>query len=92
MGVNKGLFNLSITICIALAYSGRFINLYADIVAGLLFAVALFLGRRVTKIDPQILEVYKRHIHSRDYYPPISGIHAEVKAPKSSVPFYEGKP
>lgn len=92
MGVNKELFNLIVTLAFILAFSGRFINLYTDILAAMLFSGGYFFGRKITAVDPQIMEVYRRHIHMRDYYPPLSGIHAYVKPPKPSVPFYEGKP
>lgn len=90
-GVNRELFNLISTLSIALAYSGRFLNVLADFCAILLFVICIYFGRKISKVDPQILEVYKRHIHYKNYYPPISGIHASTPLLKSSVPFYEGK-
>lgn len=90
-GVNRELFNLIITLSVALAYSGRFLNIIADLSAGLIFIICTYFGRKISKADPQIMEVYKRHIHYKNYYPPISGIHANTPLLKSSVPFYEGK-
>lgn len=91
MGVNKELINLLATLSFALAFSGRFVNIYADAVAAVLFISGFALARKLTKIDPQIMEVYRRHIHYRKYYAPIAGIHANSKILKPSVPFYVGK-
>ena len=44
----------------------------------------------VTRVDAQILAVYRRHIHYRKYYAAQSGIHAKVPAVKPSVPVYQG--
>ena len=90
-GIDKEAFNLMATLCFAIGFSGRFINIYTDLLAIGLFAVFLKLGRMATKQDPQIMAVYRRHIHYKKFYPPISGIHADVKLLKPSVPYYEGK-
>ena len=91
LGVNREFFSLSLTLCFLLVFSGRFVNLYSYVVAGILFAVAFFIGRKISAADPQIMEVYRKHINLKVYYPPISGIHARVAVLKPSVPFYEGK-
>lgn len=91
MGANKEVFNLLATLCFAIVFSGRFINLIADLFAVLLFVFGLHFDRKLTKVDPQIMEVYRRHIHYRKYYPPIAGIHADNKIIKPSVPLYVGK-
>ena len=90
-GVNKELFDLIITISIALAFSGRFINIYTDLLAIIIFGVSIYFAKKMSAVDPQIMEVYRRHIHLKKYYPPISGIHATMPILKPSVPFYEGK-
>ena len=91
MGVNNEVFNLLLTISVAVAFSGRFINVFADILAVLIFVIGVALGKKLTKVDPQIMEVYRRHIHYRKYYAPTAGIHADSKIIKPSVPFYVGK-
>lgn len=91
MGVNKELFDLVVTLCFTLAFSGHFINLFTDFLAVVVFLASLYFGRKLSAVDPQIMEVYRRHIHLKKYYPPISGIHATIAILKPSVPFYEGK-
>ncbi len=91
MKVNREFLYLAGIFCFLLAFSGRLINIFSDVMAIGLFLMALFIGRRISAVDPQIMEVYRRHRMIKDYYPPISGIHAEIKILKPSVPFYEGK-
>lgn len=88
---NKEYFNLLATICFALVYSGRLVNIYSDVFALVIFIVGFYFGCKISAADPQIMEVYRRHLHTKDYYPPISGIHAPVKFLKPSVEFYKGK-
>lgn len=91
LGVNREFLSLTATLCFLVVFSGRFMNLYSYITGGGFFAIALFIGRKISAADPQIMEVYRKHIHIRSYYPPVSGIHAPIAALKPSVPFYEGK-
>jgi type IV secretory pathway TrbD component len=91
LGCNKEMLNLISTLSFALAFSGRFLNIYTDFIAIIFFLTALYFTRKISAVDPQIMEVYRRHIHLKKYYPPISGIHAQVPLLKPSVPYYEGK-
>jgi type IV secretory pathway TrbD component len=87
--VNKTSFDLILTFTLATAFSGRFINIFADVVAAAIFIIGIYFAEKLSKIDPQIMEVYRRHIHYKSLYVPISGIHAPLKIVKPSVPFYE---
>lgn len=91
MGVNKELFNLLSTLAFAIAFSGRFINIFADVFAIGFFLAGYKLAKQLSTVDPQIMEVYRRHINYRKYYPPIAGAHANNKIIKPSVPYYVGK-
>ena len=91
MKVNRDFLYLAGIFCFLLAFSGRFISIVSDVLAIALFLIAVFVGRKISAVDPQIMEVYRRHRTTKDYYPPISGIHAWIKPLKPSVPFYEGK-
>lgn len=88
--INKPAFDLLITLILAIAFSGKFINVYTDAFAGIFFIIGFILAKQLTRIDPQIVEVYRRHINYRSYYKPQSGIHALVKIIKPSAPFYDG--
>lgn len=90
LGVDRQLFYLFVGICLPVAFSGHLLPLM-DIIAFGLFLILYVFGVLVTRIDSQILAIYRRHIHYRKYYAAISGIHATLPLLRVSVPFYQGK-
>ena len=89
-GVNKELYGLIVAFTIAIIISGQLFSFYTDVFAICFFISATYFGRKLTAIDPEIIEVYKRHLRYNNYYPPIPGIHAKVPLLRPSVPYYEG--
>jgi type IV secretion system protein TrbD len=90
MGVERSLFFLILGICLPLAFSGR-LRPMADAIGVGLFIVLHTLGVLVTRIDPNIIALYRRHIQYRRYYAPVTGIHASFSRLKPSVPIYQGQ-
>lgn len=89
-GVDRSLFYLFVGICLAMAFSAR-LSFTMDVVAGVVFLLLHGIGVLVTRMDSQILAIYRRHIHYRGYYAAQPTVHAKVSFVKSSVPFYLGK-
>ena len=90
LGVDRALFYVFVGLCLAIAFSAR-LSPMMDVIAGVVFMLLHMVGVLVTRLDPQILPIYRRHIHYRTYYAPHAGIHANVPLIKPSVPFYQGK-
>lgn len=90
LGVDRSLFYLFVGLCLAIAFSAR-LSWVMDIVAGLIFVVLHAMVVLITRVDPHILAVYRRHIHYRKYYAAQSGIHAKIPWVKPSVPAYQGQ-
>lgn len=90
LGVDRSLFYLFVGLCLAIAFSAR-LSLVMDVVAGVLFLVLHGIGVLVTRMDPQILAIYRRHIHYRSYYAAQPMLHSKIPLVKPSVPFYQGK-
>lgn len=90
MGVERSLFYLFVGLCLPIAVAGR-LALISDLITIFLFIILHTCGVLITRADNQILEIYQRHINFKKYYAPQPGIHAQVKYPKASVPFYVGK-
>lgn len=90
LGVDRQIFYLIVGLCLPIAFSGR-LSLLMDGLAFALFALLYVIGLLITRADPQMLAIYRRHIHYRKYYAAQPGIHAKVKLVKPSVPVYEGK-
>ncbi len=90
MGVERSLFFLIIPLTLPLPFSAHFAP-KMDIIAFGIFLVLHMVGVLITRADPQIIEVFKRHINYRKYYDPVSGIHAQIKILKPSVPVFVGK-
>lgn len=86
-GVERSLFYLFVGIGLAIAFSAR-LSLGMDIVALVIFLGLHAIGVLITRLDPQILLIYRRHIHLRSYYAPCPGVHAKIPILKPSVPFY----
>lgn len=90
MGVERQLFFLFVGICLPIAFSAR-LSLVMDVVALVLFIILYSIGVIVTRIDNQILALYRRHISHKKYYAYNAGIHAKIPLLRPSVPVYEGK-
>lgn len=90
MGVERSLFFLILGLCLPLVMSGRLLPM-ADVFGMGLFILLQTIGVLLTRIDPTILMLYRRHIYYRRYYAPVTGIHAAMLPVKPSVPVYEGK-
>jgi type IV secretory pathway TrbD component len=90
IGIDRQLFFLLLGLCAPIAYSARF-AIGMDIAAIVLFLVGYIAGIFMTRADPQLLQIYLRHIKYRNYYAPESGIHSPIRLVKPSVPIYQGK-
>ncbi len=90
LGVERSLFFLLLSLSLPIPFSAHF-ALKMDLIALGLFLVLHVAGVMITRADPNMIEVFKRHINYRKYYDPISGIHAQNKIIKPSVPYYIGK-
>lgn len=90
LGVDRQLFYLFVGLTLPIAFSAR-LSLVMDGVALLVFACLHGAGVLITRADNQMLAIFRRHIHYKKYYPPVSGIHALPRVVKASVPYYQGK-
>jgi type IV secretory pathway TrbD component len=90
LGVERSLFFLLLPFSIIIPFSAQF-ALRMDLMGIVIFLLLHVSGVLITRADPSMIEVFKRHIHYRKYYDPIAGIHAQNKIIKSSVPYYVGK-
>lgn len=86
-GVERSLFYLFVGIGLAIVFSAR-LSFWMDIIAGSIFLGLHAIGVLVTRLDPQILLIYRRHIHLQSYYAPHPSINAKIPLLKPSVPFY----
>lgn len=74
-GADRDLVVLNACVAVAIVLSSKF-QLYGWVIGGLL-GIAIHLGLVVVaKIDPQMREVYLRHIQYQDYYPARASEHA----------------
>lgn len=90
LGVERSLFFLLVPLTLPLPFSAHF-ALKMDLIALVLFSLLHVAGVLITRADPKMIEVFKRHINYRKYYDPLAGIHAQNKIIKPSVPYYVGK-
>lgn len=90
LGVERSLFFLLLPLSLPLPFSAHFAP-KMDLIAVVIFLFLHVIGVLITRADPNMIEVFKRHINYRKYYDPIAGIHAPIKILKPSVPFYVGK-
>lgn len=90
LGVDRQFFYLCVGFCLPIAFSARLVP-SMDIVAMAVFTVLYAAGILITRIDPQMIAMYQRHIHYHRYYAAIAGIHSTPPHVKPSVPFYQGK-
>lgn len=90
LGVEPQLFYLFIGLCLPIAVSAQ-LNGLMDLIAFVIFMLLYLVGIAITRLDKQILLIYRRHIHYQDYYPAHPSVHANTIPIKPSVPFYQGK-
>jgi len=90
MGVERQLFFLFVGLCLPIAFSAR-LGLKMDVVAAGLFLILYSIGVLVTRLDQQMLALYRRHISYKKYYAYNPGIHARMPLLRPSVPIYEGQ-
>lgn len=62
-----------------------------DVVALIVFVFLYVVGVLITRLDNQMLAIYRRHIHYKKYYAATAGIHAATPLLRASVPIYQGK-
>ena len=89
-GVDRSLFFLCVALCVPIAVSGRF-SLLMDSMAVGLFMGLLAVSAWLTKADPEMLLIYRRHIRYARYYAAVPGVHAHLPLIKPSVPLYREK-
>ncbi|MGB6977196.1 MAG: VirB3 family type IV secretion system protein [Gammaproteobacteria bacterium] len=90
LGVDRQLFFLIVGLCLPIAFSAR-LKPTMDILALGIFMLLHTLGILITRADNQMLALYRRHIHYRKYYAITSGVHANIRLVKPSVPVYQGQ-
>ena len=90
MGVDREIFFLFVGLSVPVAFSGHLAPLM-DVIAIVIFLLLYTIGIMVTRADPQILKIYRRHIHYKKYYSSVPGIHSNIPRIKASVPYYQGK-
>lgn len=90
LGVDRSLFFLNVGLCLPIAFSGHFVVLM-DIIAITCFLSGYCIGLLMTRADPDMLALYKRHIRYLKYYSAQPGIHAKPILIRPSVPVYIGQ-
>ncbi|MFZ0219063.1 MAG: VirB3 family type IV secretion system protein [Candidatus Aquirickettsiella sp.] len=90
LGVDRQLFYLFVGLCLPIAVSAH-LNWLMDLIALCIFMILYMAGVFITRIDKQMLAIYRRHIHYKEYYPTYPSVYAKNVLIKSSVPFYQGK-
>ncbi len=90
LGVDRALFYLFVGLSLAIAFSSR-LSPVMDVVAGVVFLMLHGIGVFVTRVDSQILAIYRRHIHYRHYYEAQPTLHSKIPLIKPSAPFYQGQ-
>ena len=89
-GVDRQLFYLFVGLCLPIAVSAHF-NWLMDLITLFIFAILYTAGVYITRIDKQMLAIYRRHIHYQGYYSAHPSVYARNILIKPSVPFYQGK-
>lgn len=89
-GVEPQLFYLVMGLCLPIAVSAH-LNGLMDLIAVVIFMLLYLISVYITRLDKQILAIYRRHIYYQDYYPAHPSVHAKSPLIKPSVPFYHGK-
>jgi type IV secretory pathway TrbD component len=91
MGVERQLFFLILGITTPIAVAGQF-SPQTDLVAFLLFIFGHIIGLLITRADPQMLGIYRRHIRYHRFYCSNAKINSII-APiiPASVPIFQGQ-
>lgn len=89
-GIEKEVFFLLLALCLPIAFSGRF-SLVMILLSFMAFLLFYMVALVVTRIDPQIIKIYRRHILYKTYYQPISLVSSNTPRVMVSVPYYQGK-
>jgi type IV secretory pathway TrbD component len=90
LGVDRQLFFLFVGVTLPIAFSARLLP-FMDAVAFAIFIFLYIVGVLITRVDNQILTIYRRHIHYKKYYQASPSLRAKMPLIKASVPFYQGK-
>lgn len=90
LGVDRQLFYLIVGLSLPIAVSAH-LNWLMDLIALLIFIILYLAGVYITRIDKQMLAIYRRHIHYQAYYPAHPSVIAKNILIKPSVPIYQGK-
>jgi len=90
LGVDRQLFFLFVGLTLPIAFAAR-LSPIMDVVALVIFLIFYVIGVLITRLDYQMLPIYRRHIHYHKYYAAIAGIHTKIPMLKPSVPVYQGK-
>jgi type IV secretory pathway TrbD component len=88
LGIDRQLFFLFVGLSIPIALSGRLAPLM-DLIALAVFVIFCAIGMVITRIDNQMLAIYRRHIHYQKYYAATPGAHAKIPLIKHSVPLLD---
>ncbi len=67
LGVERSLFFLLIGLSLPIAFSGHLAPIM-DLIAILIFLIGYTAGLLLTRVDPQMLILYRRFIHYHSYY------------------------
>lgn len=91
MGVEKQLFFLIVGITTPVAVAAQF-SPKIDLLAFLLFIFGHLIGLLITRADPQMLGIYRRHIRYRTFYCNQARVNSRIlPAIPASVPIYQGQ-
>lgn len=90
MGVDRQLFFLFVGLTLPIAFSAR-LTFTMDLVAMTIFIIFHAIGILITRVDRQMLAIYRAHIYYKKYYAAHPGIHAKIPFVRSSVPVYIGQ-
>ena len=84
-GVDRSYFLVLVALTVPIAFADGF-GWMMDMTAGLIFISGYGVGLLMMRADPQMLDLYRRHIRYARYYAALPGIAAKVALPKASVP------
>jgi type IV secretory pathway TrbD component len=84
-GVDRSLFFLSCGLGLPVAFSAHLAPVM-DIIAATMFFVCYVMSLIITKIDSQIIILYRRHIRYHRYYTAQPTLNALLILPNASVP------
>lgn len=90
LGIDRSLFFLLIGLCLPIAFSGH-LSWVMDMVAAIIFFICYLISLLITRVDAQILILYRRHIHYQLYYSAQPSLFSKKIIPRVSVPLYSSK-